>query len=150
RRQGHRRRRWWRLGRRLRQEQVASEWHCVRGATARTGQRGADDAGGQSSSVSTFSKLIVVALAGLAACDDDGKPIAADASPLDAFQPPWWTPHVHEAPDWDVQLVAPFDVSTRKMYELNLFDVTGATTITYADNSTVDVPAGPLAGKIDA
>ncbi|HEU0029554.1 MAG TPA: endo alpha-1,4 polygalactosaminidase [Kofleriaceae bacterium] len=91
--------------------------------------------------------LLVAALAG--ACGDDGPPAPAiDATP-DAHEDPWFTPTPGEAKNWDIQLAAPFDVSTaRAMYILDLWDVTTAQTITYADSSTVSVPAGPLAGKI--
>jgi hypothetical protein len=90
----------------------------------------------------------VVALVG-AACGDDGPPIAPDASALDAFQPPWWTPHPGQTKNYDIQLAAPFDVSApRVMYELDLWDVASATTIDYGDADPVTVPAGPLAGKV--
>jgi len=85
------------------------------------------------------------------ACGDDGAPLGPiDAGPLDAFEPPWWTPEPGEAANWDIQLVAPFNVvaSARAMYDLDLWDVTTAETITYDDSSTVTVPAGSLAGKI--
>jgi len=84
------------------------------------------------------------------ACGDDGPPILPDAdeSPLDAFQPPWWTPHPGETTNWDIQR-SMFDVTaTRAMYDLDLWDLTTATTIDYGDGVPVTVPAGPLAGKV--
>lgn len=94
--------------------------------------------------------LILVA----AGCKND--PVRPDArldgpQEPDAFIPSWWTPKPGDAANWDIQLVAPFDVSAaRTMYDLDLWKVTPAKTITYADSSMVNVPPGELAGMIDA
>lgn len=99
-----------------------------------------------------FAWFAVLGL-GLGACDN-GKshlhPEAGMDSPVDAAPPPWYRPTLGMEKDWDIQLGPPYDVTMRsKMYVLDLWDVSPATTITYDDASTVTVPAGPLAGKID-
>lgn len=82
-----------------------------------------------------------------------GEPLLPDAkidAAVDAFQPSWWTPRPGDHSNWDLQLAAPFDVSAqRELYILDLWAVAPASTITYADSSTVSVPAGPLAGAIN-
>jgi predicted small lipoprotein YifL len=91
--------------------------------------------------------LVVVSLA---ACGDDGPPVLP---PDGDIEPPipWWTPEPGEAANWDIQLAAPFDTSVpRQMYLLDLWDVSPGGTITYDDATTVTVPAGALAGAIDA
>lgn len=93
------------------------------------------------------SGLAVLALA--VGCGDDGEPLIPDGSPQDAFEPAYWTPTPGEAADWDIQLVAPFDVSAaRQMYLLDLWQVTPGGTIDYGGGETVTVPAGPLAGDL--
>jgi hypothetical protein len=82
-------------------------------------------------------------------CGDDGPPLAPpDGSALDAFQPPWWTPHPGENTNWDIQRSMLDVTATRTMYDLDLWDVATATTIDYGDGAPVTVPAGPLAGKV--
>ncbi len=103
----------------------------------------------QASTIRAAAGCLIAALA--VACGDDGAPTLPDSRPLDAFQPPWWTPHPGETKNWDIQLAAPFDVSaSRAMYELDLWDVATATTIDYGDGTPVTVPDGPLAGKVAA
>jgi len=91
------------------------------------------------------SSWLVVLVVGAAACK--GSPFRPDAGPLkDAFEPAWFSPKPGEAKNWDIQLAAPFDLAAqRTMMILSLWDVVpSAQTITYADASTVTVPAGAL------
>lgn len=87
----------------------------------------------------------------LAACGgDDGMEVPIDAAP-DAYVIPWWTPAPGETSSWDIQLSAPYDTAAAHgMYILDLFAVSPGGALTYADSSTVTVPAGPLAGTIEA
>jgi hypothetical protein len=87
----------------------------------------------------------------LAACGDDGSmDVPIDAAP-DAYVIPWWTPEPGETSSWDIQLAAPYDTSApHGMYILDLFAVSPGGTFMYGDGSTVTVPAGPLAGTIEA
>jgi hypothetical protein len=93
-----------------------------------------------------FAGILLLAVVG---CDDDGPPIAVDASPLDAFEVAWWTPEPGEASNWDIQLTG-VDVSAeRAMYVLDLWElVPAATTLEYGDDDPVEVPAGSLAGTL--
>jgi hypothetical protein len=61
-----------------------------------------------------------------------------------------WQPKPGDAPNWDIQLAAPFDVSApRTMYDLDLWSLVPAqTTLDYGDGAPVTVPAGELAGTI--
>jgi len=84
-----------------------------------------------------------------AGCGDDGPPIEPPDGGIDAFVPPWWTPTANEGANWDIQLVAPFDVSAqREMYTLDLWDLAPAMTFDYGGGNIVTIPAGPLADKI--
>ena len=94
------------------------------------------------------SWFIPVVLLGACGGDDSTTP---DAPPVDAYVPPWWQPMPGETKNWDVQLHAPFDLSAaRVMYDVDLWALTPATTIDYGDGDPVTVPAGALAGMIDA
>jgi hypothetical protein len=79
-------------------------------------------------------------------CGDDGEPLSPDGPPDGPPGPLVWSPAPGEAKNWDIQIHAPFDLSAqRAMYVVELFQVVpSATTLTYADNSTVTVPAGGL------
>jgi hypothetical protein len=103
-----------------------------------------------------FLVLVMVALgSAAAACGDDGPP----APPFDSGVTPdgpevvtcstCWVPKPGEFKNWDVQLTAPFDISTaRAMYDLDLFDVVPSPqTVTYADGA-LTIPAGTLATAI--
>lgn len=84
-------------------------------------------------------------------CADGGRALP-DAPPPDAAPPPpWWQPKLGAAKNWDIQLSGEIDTSAaRTMYDLELWDLVPApTTITYDDKTTILVPAGKLAGKID-
>lgn len=98
--------------------------------------------------------LVLLLAAGSFVAGCKSEPFTPDAkidAPLDAFQPPWWTPEKGAYKNWDIQLVAPFDTSTpRALYVLDLWAVTPAQTIMYDDGSTVSVPAGAIAGAVDA
>ena len=76
-------------------------------------------------------------------------PAHVDAA-IDAAVVPWWHPAPGEAKNWDIQLHAPFDVtSARTMYELELWDLVPVQTmLDYGDGDPVTVPAGGLAGKL--
>jgi hypothetical protein len=97
-----------------------------------------------------MSRVLFLAsvLASLAACDDDGDPIP----PPDGggpVVPEFWQPKPGDTPNFDVQLAGTLDVSTpRDMYTLDLWDVATATTLDYGGGMTVNVPAGPLAGRV--
>lgn len=99
------------------------------------------------------SSLWIAAVLGCSMIGCKGEPFLPDAqidSPIDAYEPPWLQPKPAELGNWDVQLVAPFDLSIqRDLYILDLWAVATAGTITYDDNSTVTVSAGPLSGSID-
>lgn len=98
--------------------------------------------------MSSSIRIAAIVLLGLIACDDDGNPTLPDASPIDAFELPWWTPEPGEAHDWEIQLAAPLDVeAAHAMYVLDLWDVATETTIDY-DDGPVTVPAGALAGAV--
>ncbi len=65
--------------------------------------------------------------------------------------PAWWQPKPGDAPNWDIQLAPPVDVSApRTMYDLDLWSLVPATTmLDYGDGMPpVMVPAGKLAGTI--
>ncbi|HEX8109790.1 MAG TPA: endo alpha-1,4 polygalactosaminidase [Kofleriaceae bacterium] len=64
--------------------------------------------------------------------------------------PAVWQPKPGDAPNWDIQLAAPFDVSApRTMYDLDLWSlVPSPTTLDYGDGKPVTVPRGALAGTI--
>lgn len=95
---------------------------------------------------------LFVAVALCAACK--GEPFRPDAQidgpPVDAFQPPWFYPEPGTVKNWDIQVAAPYDFSQmRAMMIVDLWDVVPmATTITYDDASTVNVPAGSEATAI--
>ncbi|MFF9900684.1 endo alpha-1,4 polygalactosaminidase [Streptomyces longispororuber] len=100
--------------------------------------------------VNSRSRAALAALAVLAAlltgCGED-----ADR-PKD---PAWWSPAPGEVTAWDWQISEPYDLSPlpgrHQMYDLDLFDLAPeGSELRYADGRTIDVPAGPLAGKIDA
>src|SRR5689334_4404514 len=104
---------------------------------------------------------LALILAIVAACgDDDGDPVTPDGtSTPDAFVAPactkpetvtWFAPKPGDAKNWDIQVTAPTDTTAaRAMYILELFRVVPApTTITYADSTTVAVPAGAQATAI--
>jgi len=95
-----------------------------------------------------FAACAVLGL-GLGGCDNGKSHLHPEAG-MDAAPPPWWRPTLGEAKDWDIQLNAPFELTTRNtMYDLNLWDVVpAATPIDYGDGMPVTVPAGVLAGKI--
>jgi hypothetical protein len=80
------------------------------------------------------------------------EPFRPDAGPPRDGPPPWWQPKPGEAADWDIQLAAPFNLSTpRAMYTIDLWDAVPApTTLDYGTGTpaTLTVPAGALAGKI--
>src|SRR5438093_940371 len=99
------------------------------------------------SRIVTMAAVRALAIAILAAgCGDDGPPITPPDGPVG---PQLFSPAPGDASDWDIQLVAPFDVSaTRQLYVLDLWDVATAGTIDYGGGQTVTVPAGPLAGKV--
>ena len=103
--------------------------------------------------LSTALRASWVLAAALAGCK--GEPFQPDARidadpPIDAYQPPWWTPRAGELADWDIQLAPPYDVSaSRSVYVLPLWELAPATTLDYGDGEPVAVPAGALAGKID-
>ena len=91
--------------------------------------------------VSAVLLLLAAALTGCAEKPGQGPP--AD--------PAWWAPAPGEITDWDWQITEPYDLSApRQMYDIDLFDLApeGAQ-LKYADGEVIDVPAGPLAGKID-
>ncbi len=96
--------------------------------------------------VRAHALVILVAAVG---CGDDGPPLVSDAVATDAFVAPYWQPMPGEAADWDIQIVAPFDVSAnRQMYILDLWDVATGGAIDYGGGEIVTVPMGPLAGNI--
>lgn len=72
------------------------------------------------------------------------RPDAADRPPVDAYSPPWFHPKPGEIANWDIQLQAPYDLSTpRQMVVLELWDVVpAATTLDYGDGAPITVPAG--------
>ena len=91
----------------------------------------------------------------LGACGGDDTAAVPDARTTldapDAFEPTWWHPAPGETKNWDIQLAAPFDVSAaRQLYILDLFAITPGGQLAYADQSTVTVPPGPLAGQLAA
>src|SRR3954468_315288 len=67
-----------------------------------------------------------------------------------ADEPVMWQPKPGDAPNWDIQLAPPFDVSaTRTMYDLDLWELVPVqTTLDYGDGAPVTVPPGKLAGAI--
>jgi hypothetical protein len=67
-----------------------------------------------------------------------------------ADEPVMWQPKPGDAPNWDIQLAPPFDVSaTRTMYDLDLWQLVPVqTTLDYGDGAPVTVPPGKLAGAI--
>lgn len=90
-------------------------------------------------------------LAVLVACK--GEPFRPDAQidgpPIDAYDPPWFFPEPGEVKNWDIQIAAPYDLTTqRAMMVVDLWDFASATMIDYGDGMPVSVPAGPQAGKI--
>lgn len=97
---------------------------------------------------SVLAALLLVGCGGSTATPDGGP----DGSKSDAWVSPWWRPAPGDANDWDIQLAAPIDLSAnRTMYDLDLWSLVPApTTLTYADGSSVTVPAGAQAGMIDA
>jgi hypothetical protein len=88
-----------------------------------------------------------IALAGCGSSSNGNHPDAGIDGPVG---PAWWQPKPGAAPNWDIQLAAPFDVSApRTMYDLDLWSlVPSQTTLDYGDNTPVTVPAGALAGTI--
>jgi len=97
-----------------------------------------------------MAKFFVIALVLLIGCGDDGEPLVPDGVPSDTLAvPPYWQPKPGDAADWDIQLVAPLDVSaTRQMYIVDLWDVATGGTIDYGGGVTITVPMGPLAGDL--
>lgn len=100
---------------------------------------------------SASTVLLLCILGSLAACK--GEPFRPDAQ-RDAYDPdayvrPWWTPEPGEAANWDIQLTEVDLTEQRAMIVLDLWDsVPSEQTITYADLSTVTVPAGVNATAI--
>ncbi|MDQ3365910.1 MAG: endo alpha-1,4 polygalactosaminidase [Myxococcota bacterium] len=96
--------------------------------------------------------VVMLGLGAVAACK--GSPLRPDAqqdaTAVDAFELPWWTPSPGEARNWDIQLTPPFDLTTpRAMYMLDLWDVVPAPMmLDYGDGDPVSVPAGELATAI--
>ena len=92
-----------------------------------------------------FAWIAVLGL-GLGGCDDGKHHLHPEAG----TGPVWWRPAVGTAKDWDIQLATPYELTMRStMYDLELWAVTPAKTIDYGDGMPVQVPAGPLAGKIE-
>lgn len=92
-----------------------------------------------------------VALAGCGSHGNGSNGTHADAGIDGPVGPPWWQPKPGDAPNWDIQLAAPFDVSApRTMYDLDLWSLVPAPTkLDYGDGAPpIDVPAGALAGTI--
>lgn len=90
-------------------------------------------------------RALSILLVGLVACGDDGPPLDPPPGPDAPIEPDVWSPKPGEYSNWDIQLHAPFDLTTpRAMVVLDLFDVVDAPrTITYADGDLA-VPAGAL------
>jgi hypothetical protein len=67
-----------------------------------------------------------------------------------AEEPVVWQPKPGDAPNWDIQLAPPFDVSApRTMYDLDLWSLVPVDTmLDYGDGAPVMVPHGALAGAI--
>lgn len=88
-----------------------------------------------------------VALAGCGGGSSVSQPDAAIEGPV---PPVVFQPKPGGAPNWDIQLAPPFDVSEpRTMYDLDLWALVPADTkLDYGDGSPVTVPAGKLAGTI--
>ncbi|MFD9070468.1 endo alpha-1,4 polygalactosaminidase [Streptomyces lasiicapitis] len=104
--------------------------------------------------------LLAAALPSCAAgtpSDANGTPSDKDATPSEQRTPKaqrtpaWWSPEPGEITDWDWQISEPYDLSApRQMYDIDLFDLAPkGSRLRYADGQVIDVPAGPLAGKID-
>lgn len=81
-----------------------------------------------------------------------GPPGATGSSPRDSGPAEVWRPAPGEAADWDWQITEPYDLSVvRSMRDLDLFDLAVAgSELRYPDGHAVPVPAGPLAGQVDA
>ncbi|WP_198351694.1 endo alpha-1,4 polygalactosaminidase [Streptomyces typhae] len=82
----------------------------------------------------------------------DSTPDSSTApTPDDSTDPAWWAPEPGEITDWDWQISEPYDLSAhRQMYDIDLFDLAPeGSELRYDDGTVIDVPAGPLAGRID-
>lgn len=86
-------------------------------------------------------------VAGLAGC---GSSSGTHPDARGAEEPVVWQPKPGDAPNWDIQLVPPFDVSApRTMYDLDLWSLVPVDTmLDYGDGKPVMVPHGALAGTI--
>jgi hypothetical protein len=85
-------------------------------------------------------------VAALAGCGSSGThPDARGAE-----EPVVWQPRPGDAPNWDIQLVEPVDVSApRTMYDLDLWSLVPVDTVLdYGDGKPVTVKAGKRAGAI--
>ncbi|WP_433338011.1 endo alpha-1,4 polygalactosaminidase [Spirillospora sp. CA-294931] len=73
-----------------------------------------------------------------------------------ATEPPrpqtWWKPGPGQASNWDWQISEPYDLTARRaVFDLDLFDLAPpGSQLRYPDGQVIDVPPGPLAGKIGA
>lgn len=110
------------------------------------------DRGGRSLARVLGALAVMAGSIGGGACGGGGNDQPdAGGGPVDAPPPPpWWQPKIGTVKNWDIQLVAPIDLSTpRVMYDLDLWSVVpAATTLDYGDGAPVTVPAGTLATAI--
>lgn len=100
-----------------------------------------------------FALFMAAVLGGVLGVGCKGEPFRPDAAPevpIDGPpKPPWFQPSAGEAKNWDIQLASYNLAMPRTMTVVSLWDVVpDARTITYDDNSMVNVPPGGQAGAL--